>query len=88
MPKARKEQKAEQVDVLTDKFGIVHAPIGKVSFDSGQLHQNLAALVDALIRNKPATSKGQYLRTFFLTATQGPSVPVDVKEAAKLHTSS
>ena len=44
--------------------------------------------MEALIRNKPATSKGQYLRTFFLTATQGPSVPVDVKEAAKLHTSS
>jgi ribosomal protein L1 len=45
-------------------------------------------LVDALIRNKPSTSKGQYLRTFYLAATQGPSVPVDVKEAAKLHTSS
>src|SRR5215467_3428149 len=67
------------------KFGIVHVPIGKVSFDSKQLHQNLTTLVDALIRNKPATSKGQYLRTFFLTSTQGPSVPVDVKEAAKLH---
>jgi large subunit ribosomal protein L1 len=59
-----------------------------VSFDERQLHQNLTALVDALIRNKPTTSKGQYLRTFFLTATQGPSVPVDVREAAKLHTSS
>ncbi len=66
------------------KFGIVHAPIGKVSFDDRQLHQNLVALVDALLRNKPSTSKGQYLRTFFLTATQGPSVPVDVKEAARL----
>jgi ribosomal protein L1 len=44
--------------------------------------------VDALIRNKPTTSKGQYLRSFYLAATQGPSVPVDVKEAAKLHTSS
>jgi ribosomal protein L1 len=41
--------------------------------------------VDALIRNKPATSKGQYLRTFYLVSTQGPSVPVDVREAAKLH---
>jgi large subunit ribosomal protein L1 len=85
--RAVREVKGGKVEFRTDKFGIVHAPIGKVSFDSDRLHQNLAALVDALIRNKPATSKGQYLRTFFLTATQGPSVPVDVKEAAKLHTS-
>jgi large subunit ribosomal protein L1 len=83
--RAVREVKGGKVEFRTDKFGIVHAPIGKVSFD-GQ--QNLTALVDALIRNKPATSKGQYLRTFFVAATQGPSVPVDVKEAAKLHTSS
>jgi large subunit ribosomal protein L1 len=86
--RAVREAKGGKVEFRTDKFGIVHAPIGKVSFDSKQLHQNLTALVDALLRNKPSSSKGQYLRTFFLTATQGPSVPVDVKEAAKLHTAS
>jgi len=86
--RAVREVKGGKVEFRTDKFGIVHAPIGKVSFDSTQLHQNLTALVDALIRNKPSSSKGQYLRTFYLAATQGPSVPVDVKEAAKLHTSS
>jgi len=86
--RAVREVKGGKVEFRTDKFGIVHAPIGKVSFDQSQLHQNLTALVDALIRNKPSTSKGQYLRTFYLAATQGPSVPVDVKEAAKLHTSS
>jgi large subunit ribosomal protein L1 len=86
--RAVREVKGGKVEFRTDKFGIVHSPIGKVSFDERQLHQNLTALVDALIRNKPTTSKGQYLRTFFLTATQGPSVPVDVREAAKLHTSS
>jgi large subunit ribosomal protein L1 len=85
--RAVREVKGGKVEFRTDKFGIVHAPIGKVSFDSQQLHQNLTALVDALIRNKPATSKGQYLRTFYRAATQGPAVPVDVKEAAKLHTS-
>src|SRR6266851_2717021 len=77
--------KGGKVEFRTDKFGIVHVPIGKVSFDEKQLHQNLTTLVDALIRNKPATSKGQYLRSFYLVSTQGPSVPVDVKEAAKLH---
>jgi large subunit ribosomal protein L1 len=82
--RAVREVKGGKVEFRTDKFGIVHAPIGKVSFDQQQLHQNLTALVDALIRNKPSTSKGQYLRTFYLAATQGPSVPVDVKEAAKL----
>jgi large subunit ribosomal protein L1 len=86
--RAVREAKGGKVEFRTDKFGIVHAPIGKVSFDSTQLHQNLTALVDALMRNKPSSSKGQYLRTFYLTATQGPSVPVDVKEAAKLHVAS
>jgi len=76
--------KGGKVEFRCDKFGIVHAPIGKVSFEDRQLHQNLVALVDALLRNKPSASKGQYLRTFYLTATQGPSVPVDVKEAARL----
>jgi large subunit ribosomal protein L1 len=86
--RAVREIKAGKVEYRVDKTAIIHAPIGKVSFDQQQLHQNLTALVDALIRNKPTTSKGQYLRTFFLAATQGPSVPIDVKEAAKLHTAS
>jgi len=83
--RAVREVKGGKVEFRTDKFGIVHAPIGKVSFDEKALHANLTALVDALIRNKPSASKGQYLRTFFLTSSQGPSVPVDVKEAARLH---
>ena len=86
--RAVRESKGGKVEFRTDKFGIVHVPIGKVSFDSKQLHQNLSTLVDALIRNKPSSSKGQYLRTFYLTSTQGPSVPVDVREAAKLHVAS
>ena len=86
--RAVREAKGGKVEFRTDKFGIVHVPIGKVSFEPAQLAQNLTTLVDALVRNKPSASKGQYLRTFFLTATQGPSVPVDVKEAAKLHTAS
>ena len=86
--RAVREAKGGKVEFRTDKFGIVHVPIGKVSFDGNALHQNLTTLVDALIRNKPSASKGQYLRTFYLTSTQGPSVPVDVREAAKLHVAS
>ena len=83
--RAVREVKGGKVEFRVDKAGIIHAPIGKVSFDDRGLYENLTALVDALIRNKPSASKGQYLRTLYLSATQGPSVPVDVKEAAKLH---
>jgi large subunit ribosomal protein L1 len=82
--RAVKEVKSGRVEFRTDKFGIVHVAIGKVSFSETQLNENLTALLDALMRNKPSAAKGQYLRSVFLTATQGPSVPVDVREAAKL----
>src|SRR5207249_706369 len=52
--RAVREAKGGKVEFRTDKFGIVHVPIGKVSFDSSQLHQNLTTLVDALLRNKPS----------------------------------
>ncbi len=84
--RAVREVKGGRVEYRTDKAGIVHVAIGKASFDSDALEQNLSALVDALVRAKPAAAKGQYLRTLFLSTTMGPSVPVDVKEAAKLTT--
>ena len=82
--RAVKESKAGRVEFRVDKFGIVHCPIGKVSFAHEALFENLSALVDAINRAKPAASKGQYLRTLFLSSTMGPGIPVDVKEAAKL----
>ena len=85
--RAVREVKAGRIEYRTDKFGIVHAPIGKVSFDEQRLAQNLAALVDALNRAKPSSAKGQYLRSLYLAATMGPAVPVDVREAAKLRAS-
>ena len=84
--RAVREVKAGRVEFRTDRFGIVHVAIGKVSFDADRLEQNLAALVEALMRNKPQAAKGQYLRTLHLAATMGPSVPIDVREAAKLTT--
>jgi large subunit ribosomal protein L1 len=85
--RAVKEVKGGRIEFRADKFGIVHAPIGKASFDSEALHENLAALIEALIKSKPSAAKGQYLRTIYLSATMGPAVPVDVREAAKLSTS-
>ena len=84
--RAVKEAKAGRVEFRTDRYGIVHTPVGKVSFEQDALHENLAALVEALLKNKPASSKGQYLRSVYLTSTMGPAVPIDVREAAKLTT--
>jgi len=80
------EVKGGRVSYRTDKAGIVHVGIGKASFESAALEKNLSALVDALVRAKPAAAKGQYLRSLYLSTTMGPAVPVDVKEAAKLTT--
>jgi large subunit ribosomal protein L1 len=84
--RAVREVKGGRVEFRTDRWGIVHVAIGKVSFTNDALHENLSALVDALVRNKPAAAKGQYLKTLHLSTTMGPSVPVDVREAAKLTT--
>jgi large subunit ribosomal protein L1 len=84
--RAVREVKGGRVEYRTDRWGIVHVAIGKISFTEEKLHENLAALMEALMRSKPSTSKGQYLRTLYLAATMGPSVPVDVREAAKLTT--
>jgi large subunit ribosomal protein L1 len=84
--RAVKEVKGGRVEFRADKGGIVHVPIGKVSFEADKLERNLAALVEALVRNKPSAAKGQYIRSLYVTSSMGPSVPVDVKEAAKLTT--
>ena len=84
--RAVKEVKGGRIEFRADKFGIVHAPIGKASFDAEALHENFAALIEALVKNKPSAAKGQYLKTIYLSSTMGPSVPVDVREAGKLTT--
>jgi large subunit ribosomal protein L1 len=61
----------------TDKAGIIHSTIGRASFDSDKLALNLKALLDALIKAKPATSKGQYVKRVALSSTMGPGVRVD-----------
>ncbi|SBT09620.1 50S ribosomal protein L1 [Candidatus Accumulibacter aalborgensis] len=74
---AVKNAKAGQVQYRTDKGGIIHSTIGRASFEVDQLTINLKALVDALIKAKPATSKGQYLQRIALSSTMGPGIVVD-----------
>jgi len=72
-----KNAKAGQVQYRTDKGGIVHSTIGRASFAPEKLEQNLKALIEALIKAKPANSKGQYLKKVAISSTMGPGVRVD-----------
>jgi len=76
---AVKNAKAGQVQFRVDKAGIVHATIGRRSFDTDKLKGNLAALVDALNKAKPPTSKGVFLRKLALSSTMGVGVRVDTQ---------
>ncbi len=79
--KAVKEIKAGKVDYKTEKAGIVHVPIGKVSFDSQKLYENAKTVLDAIIKAKPASSKGKYFKKLSVSSTMGIGVSVDVSEA-------
>jgi large subunit ribosomal protein L1 len=71
------EARAGRIEFRVDKFGNVHAPIGKVSFELSQLEANLKALMDAIKRQRPAAAKGLYVRSVTVSSTMGPGVPVD-----------
>ena len=75
--RAVREAKAGKVEFRVEKAGIVHVPVGKCSFDAGKLQDNIKALVAALIKAKPNTAEGQYLRTITLSSTMGVGVKVD-----------
>jgi len=75
---------ASRVEYRVEKEGIVHCPIGKVSFEAGQLTENLASLVDALVKARPSSAKGRYLQKITVSSTMGPGVDIDTNEAARL----
>jgi large subunit ribosomal protein L1 len=80
--KAVKEIKAGKVEYRTEKAGIVHVPIGKVSFDDALLIYNAKAVIDSIIKAKPSTSKGKYVKRITLSSTMGPGVRVDAGRIA------
>ena len=75
--KAVKEIKAGKVEFRVDKTGIVHAPIGKISFETQKLIDNAHALVDRVVKAKPSAAKGKYLRNVTLSSTMGPGITID-----------
>ena len=84
--KAVKELKAGKIDFRVEKAGIIHAPMGKVSFGVEKIVQNLSAFVDTIMRLKPSSSKGTYVKSIAISTTMGPGVRIDaalVKESVK-----
>jgi len=75
--RAVREIKAGKVEFRVDKTGIIHAPVGKTSFPVGRLVENAHALVESVVRAKPAAAKGKYLRSITVSSTMGPAVPID-----------
>lgn len=74
--------KAGQVEFKAEKAGIIHAGVGKLSFTDKQLAENIKALVSAVVKAKPAASKGTYLKDIYLSATMGPSLHIDLSSVA------
>jgi large subunit ribosomal protein L1 len=81
--RAVKEIKAGKVEYKAEKAGIVHVPIGKVSFDNQKLLDNAKAVLDSIVKAKPATSKGKYLKKISISSTMGPGVRIDIASLGK-----
>jgi large subunit ribosomal protein L1 len=75
--RAVQEIKAGKVEFRVDKAGVVHAPVGRISFDSGNLIANAHALMDSIMKAKPSAAKGRYLRSVTMSSTMGPGVLID-----------
>lgn len=74
---AVKETKAGKVEYRVDKTGVIHVGVGKVSFDADKLHDNARALLEAVVKAKPSTAKGKYVKKVNLAATMSPGVLLD-----------
>ena len=81
--KAVKEIKAGKVEFRVDKTGIIHAPVGKISFDTGKLLENAASLIQAVIKAKPAVAKGKYVKSATICSTMGPGVHLTSRPSAR-----
>jgi large subunit ribosomal protein L1 len=71
------EIKAGKVEFRVDKTAIIHVPVGKLSFDDVKLVENANSLIQAVLKAKPSTAKGKYVRSIYVSSTMGPGVPVD-----------
>jgi large subunit ribosomal protein L1 len=79
-----REVRAGRVEFRVDKTGVIHGPVGKLSFTDEQILENIGAFVDAIVRAKPTTMKGQYLRSITVAATMSPGIKLDLSQAQAL----
>ncbi|MCE2864052.1 MAG: 50S ribosomal protein L1 [Cryomorphaceae bacterium] len=77
--KAVKEVKAGKIDFKVDKYGIIHAGIGKVSFDGTKIRENASELIQTLVKLKPSAAKGTYIKSIYLSSTMSPGIQIDAK---------
>tara|TARA_B100001113_G_scaffold115632_1_gene94304 strand:+ start:59 stop:751 length:693 start_codon:yes stop_codon:yes gene_type:complete len=80
--KAVTDVKAGKIDFKVDKSGIIHACVGKSSFTSEKIHENIDEFLKTIVKLKPSTTKGSYVKSIFLSSTMSPSIPIDLKEVA------
>src|SRR6266481_5346406 len=83
--KAVREIKAGKVEFRVEKAGIVHVPVGKASFDARKLLENTNAILETILRARPATAKGTYLRGVSISTTMGPGIPLDAAAITAAH---
>ncbi len=76
--RAVKEVKAGKVEFRVDKTGIIHCPVGKVSFEAATLAENAHVLIASVMKAKPATAKGRYVKSIVVSSTMGPGIPIDI----------
>ena len=81
LPRVINDARQGRVEFKLDKTGIIHLPVGKISFENDKLVDNLTAVVDAIVKAKPSGAKGQYIKTAHLTTTMGAGIKLDLKPA-------
>ncbi|MBN2729359.1 MAG: 50S ribosomal protein L1 [Bacteroidales bacterium] len=80
--KAVQDVKAGKIDFKVDKYGIIHASVGKVSFDANKLEDNTREVLSSIMKLKPAAAKGTYMKSVYLSSTMGPGIHVDIKSVS------
>lgn len=84
LPRVIEDARKGRVEFKLDRTAIIHLPIGKISFDTDKLLANLMAVIEAVVKAKPASVKGQYIKSTFLTTTMGPGIKLDLRTALTL----
>jgi len=84
LPRAISDARKGRVEFRLDRTAIIHCPIGKISFDETRLYDNLSSLLESILKARPTSLKGQYIKSAYITSTMGPGIKLDLKAVAGL----